>query len=128
MQRVIASLSKNFVIPNLSRDQSPLATSYLLDLDLSTNLGRRRKYLGVDMERYRERPSLWHVVVTCFALLYLLYFISGWMLALDNPDIRHTTYFWSAWIAFGMGLAWIAGFLIRELIRQARLFRQWNRT
>jgi len=74
------------------------------------------------MKRYRERPSIWHVIVTCFALLYLLEFISGWLSSLDNPALRSATYFRQAWIAFGLGLAWVARFLIRELIRQVSLF------
>jgi hypothetical protein len=78
------------------------------------------------MKRYRERPSIWHVIVTCFAMLYLLDFISGWLSLLDNPPFQSATYFWPAWIGFGLGLAWITRFLIRELIRQFRLYRQWK--
>jgi hypothetical protein len=78
------------------------------------------------MKRYREKPSFWHVIVTCFALLYLMDFISGWLSSLNDPTLRSATFFWPTWIAFGLGLAWIAGFLIRELVRQFRLFRQWK--
>jgi phosphotransferase system glucose/maltose/N-acetylglucosamine-specific IIC component len=78
------------------------------------------------MKRYRERPSIWHVIVTCLGLLYLLGFISGWLSLLENPPLRSAANFWSAWIAFGLVFAWIASFLIRELIRQFRLYRQWK--
>jgi hypothetical protein len=77
------------------------------------------------MKRYRERPSTWHVIVTCFGLFYLSSFISVWRSSLDNPPLRNATYFWPAWIAFGLVLAWIAGFLVRELVRQFRLYREW---
>jgi hypothetical protein len=78
------------------------------------------------MKRYRERPSMWHVIVTCFALLYVLDFISAWLSSLDNPALRSASFFWPTWIALGLGLAWTARFLIRELIRQVRLYRQWK--
>jgi len=78
------------------------------------------------MKRYRERPSIWHVIVTCFALLYLLNFISAWLSSLDNPPLRSAAHFWPTWLAFGLGFTWIANFLIRELIRQFRLYRQWK--
>ena len=92
----------------------------LPDYDFSK--GVRRKYAG----RYRERPSFWHVVVTCFALFYLLNFISIWRSFLDDSKLRSATLFWPMWIAFGLVFAWVARFLIRELIRQYRLYRDWK--
>ena len=78
------------------------------------------------MKCYRERPSFWHVIVTCFAMLYLVDFAAIWSSSVDNPPLRSAAYFWPMWIAFGLGLTWIATFLIRELVRQFRLYRQWK--
>jgi H+/Cl- antiporter ClcA len=79
------------------------------------------------MKRYRERPSGWHVIVTCFALFYLLvYFVPIWTAFLNQPVLREDSFFWPIWIVIGLGLAWIGQFLIRELIRQVRLTREWK--
>jgi hypothetical protein len=79
------------------------------------------------MKRYREQPSLWHVVVTCFALAYVLEFIVSGLNVLVNPAIPHTFWFWATAGIGGLVLGWVLKFLIGELVRQARLFKQWKR-
>lgn len=78
------------------------------------------------MKRYRERPSQWHVIVTLIALVYLSQFISWWFRTFSNPALPHNVSFWLGFIGAGIILAGVGWFLVRELIRQARLFKEWK--
>jgi len=84
--------------------------------------GVRGKYAG----RYREKPSICHTITTCFCLMYVLLFVSGWLSMLCKPEIWATPRFWLAPVGFGLVLAAAGIFLIRELIRQYRLLREWK--
>jgi hypothetical protein len=92
----------------------------LPDYDFSK--GVRGKYA----RRYKERPSLCHTVTTCFGLLYLLIFASNWLSVLGTPQITEMPGFWPESIVIGLILAAAGLFLMRELLRQYRLRRNWK--
>ncbi len=73
------------------------------------------------------------MITTCFGLIYVLMFATDWisffwLSVLNDPNFGHTTYFfsWSTFIAVGLALGWVAWFLVRELVRQSQLFREWK--
>ena len=64
-----------------------------------------------------------HVVTTCFGLTYLVMFVTTWLSFKTKPGIDHTVLFWAGYAVIGLMQAWIAVFLVRELYRQAMLYR-----
>ena len=80
------------------------------------------------MRRYREQPSMVHVITTCFALYYVAIFASGWLKCLANSELRDSSYFWPTSFALAIIFTGIVAFLMRELLRQFRLYRQLKKT
>jgi asparagine N-glycosylation enzyme membrane subunit Stt3 len=87
----------------------------LPDYDFSE--GVRGKYAKI--KAYRERPNLWHVIVTLFAMFYLSDF-SGMMYSLVRSS-------GAKGLVVIYAIVWLCAwaYLIRDLIRQAFLIAKW---
>ena len=81
------------------------------------------------IKAYRERPNLWHVFVTLFAMFYLSCLTRTLTGVLYPPDdhnlIQNNVLMGTVGAFLGMLIVLIWIFLLRDLIRQAFLIAKW---
>jgi len=92
----------------------------LPDYDFSKGVrGKHAKSYRERIKAHRERPNLWHVIVTLFAMFYLGRF-SGTFFSLAHSSGANAVILIYTLILFG---AW--AYLILDLMRQGFLIAKW---